>query len=346
MTITPDDLKKQDEEEGQLPSRPRYIVRDATYFLGELPQEEPIVEGMINTRKIGVFFGDGGTKKTYSMIHMATCVAMGKSWLDFEVKQTGVLFIDEESGELGLARRIRKTLRGEFGNEEVPLMSVSMAGFRLDRKEDLPEIQNLISESRAGLVIFDALSEAMDGDENSKQDVQPVFSAARWLSETTGATIIFIHHSNKQGGFRGSTVIRNSVDFMYKVTSEDASNIVSFRSEKVRDGKSAYFVAMAHWVDSEDQFYMTPMEARTKVKKMTDGMRYALEYLKKHGESDLDDIVAAADFVSERQASDGVRKLAHPDWKLAYRTNPEDKGPGTKARYAATQAGIDYETEE
>jgi hypothetical protein len=343
MAIKADDLKLQFEE-GEEIKRPRYVRRDAAFMLSDLPEIDYIVNGVINTHSIGVFYGDGGTKKTFSMGHLGVCIALGKSWLGFEVKGCKVLIIDEESGELRLALRLGKTLRGEFGDQNAPIEFVSMAGFKLDKKDDLPEIQKLILESSAGLVIIDALADVMDGDENSKKDVQPVFNALRWLCETTGATIIVIHHSNKTGGFRGSTAIRNSLDFMYKIISDDGSDFITFKSEKIRDGKSANFTAMAHW--NEDQFYLTPTEPRSQTKRMTDGMKYALKYLQDNGTSPLRDIKSAADFVTVRQAEEGVRALCKPGWGLAHRTNPDEKGRGVDAIFALTQEGMDYKLDE
>jgi hypothetical protein len=342
MEITTDDLNKQQEEgECEEGKPPRYIRRNAAFALSDLPPMDYIVEPVIPSRSVGMFFGDPGTKKTYTMADLAVCVALIKRWLGYQVKGCKVLIIDEESGELRLARRLGAAIRGEGGDENLPIEFVSLANFKLDKKEDLPEIQHLIEETGAGLVIFDALAEIMDGDENSKQDTQPVFNALRKLSELTGATIIVIHHSNKAGGYRGSSAIKGALDFMYKVESEDDSDIITFRSEKARDGKSSSFSAQAHWTD--DKFWLTPVEFMPGAKKMTAGMRYALDYLRAHGDSSIDDIKKAVDYVSERQAADGIRALSKPEWALAYRVNPGESGPGTSAVYGLTQAGIDYE---
>jgi hypothetical protein len=335
IQLTEEILNRQHEQETAEPPEPappRYIRRDAAFALSDLPPLDYIVEGQIPTGSVGMFFGDPGTKKTYSLIHMGVCIAMNKPWLGFEVKGCKVLIIDEESGEMRLGRRLGMAIRGELGDETVPVEFVSLAGFKLDRKEDLPEIQKLITETGAGLVIIDALADVMDGDEDSKKDTHPVFASLRKLSEVTGATFIVIHHANKAGGYRGSSAIKGALDFMYKVESGDESDFINFKSEKARDGKAAGFSAVAHW--TECQFYLTEAEPKPKEKRMTAGMEFVLRYLKHRGPSPKSAIIAAADTCSERQARDGIYKLAGNDWNKVYRTNPEAIGRGSEAIYA------------
>ena len=67
-------------------------------------------------------------------------------------------------------------------------------------------------------MILDVLADLMTGDENSKQDTQPVFNALRRISEQSGAAIIVIHHANKMGGHRGSSVIKDAPDILLQVS--------------------------------------------------------------------------------------------------------------------------------
>jgi predicted ATP-dependent serine protease len=334
IQLTEETLKLQysEDEQQEEPKPPRYILRDASYALSDLPQLDYIVEGIIPERSVGMFFGDPGAKKTYSICSLSSCVAQDKPWLGFAVKGCKVLIIDEESGELRLGRRLGMAIRGELGGADIPIEFVSLANFKLDKKDDLPELQQLITDTGAGLVIIDALADVMDGDENAKKDTQPVFTALRKLAELTGAAIIIIHHANKGGGYRGSSAIKGALDFMYKVESDEESNFITFKAEKARDSKAASFTAAAHW--TENQFYLTPAEAKPKEKRMTEGMQYVLRYLKRQGPSPISHITAAVDTCSERQARDGIYSLAKPEWNLIYRTNPNDKGQGVEAIYA------------
>ena len=74
----------------------------------------------------------------------------------------------------------------------------------------------LIEKHKPSLVIIDSITGCSRGsafDENKKEFASPIY----WLSNNNGrafpgCTILLIHHSNKSGGFRGTTAIRDAVD--------------------------------------------------------------------------------------------------------------------------------------
>jgi len=314
---------------------PRFMLRNAAYALRPLPPIEWVVDQLISVGSLNVFYGEPGSKKTYSMLSLAVCVALGKSWLGFLVNPRRVLIIDEESGERRLALRLGAAIRGALGDQTTPLAFVSLAGFKLDDQNDPDELQSLIEDVGAGLVIIDALTDVMDGDENKKQDTQPVLTTLRRISENTGVAIIVIHHSNKTGGYRGSSAIKGALDLMVKIESKDGSNWINFKSEKNRDGTAKNFTAVATW--TEDQFYLTEAETKADVKTLNRSQKYVIGYLKQHGASSLSEISGAADVCSPSAAKQAVYKLV--ELGMAYRTNPEERGRGVEAVYDLTKEG-------
>lgn len=321
----------QDGSDQDEPKKPRYTIRGADYVFSELPPIDWIVEGLISTASVSVFYGEPGSKKTYAMLSLAVCVAMGKPWLDLPVNQCKVLFVDEEAGEHRLALRLRRAIKGEMGDTETPIQFVSLASFKLDDKDDRDELHSLINATDAGLVIIDALTDIMDGDENSKQDVQPVFTAVRKIAETTGAAIVIIHHSNKAGGYRGSSAIKGALDLMVKIESEADSSWINLKSEKVRDGKGeANVTAVAYWTEN-DQFYLQRAET-TRKKKLPASHKYVLKYLDINGPAPIQDIIGAADVCSPEAARKAIYKLV--EMGMIYRTNPDEINKAAVAIYA------------
>jgi hypothetical protein len=302
--------------------RPRYAVRDAAFALQPRPALDWLIEKLVSRGSVSVFYGEGGSKKTYSMLSLAVCAARGNNWLNFQTKPCRVLIIDEESGEERLSLRLAATLRGAFAGENTPIEFVSLGGFKLDNKNDeLVLLQEIIAR-KIELVIIDALADVMSGDENSKQETQPVFNALRRLAEKTHAAIIVIHHSNKVGGYRGSTVIKNSCDLLINVKSEEQSAFVNFKSEKNRDGEPITWTARATW--TEDQFYLEATENLERVKALNKSQAYVIRYLTEHGASPLTDIMTAADSCSPNAAKMAVYALV--DIGKIQRTNQGEKG--------------------
>ncbi len=311
----------------------RFVMRAATYAMEPQPPVDYVVEKLVTNSSVDVFFGEPGSKKTYSALSLAVCVANGKPWLGFATRQSPVLYLDEESGERRFTRRLGEALRGELCDEHSPIHYVCLASFKLDTSADPVIIQGLIEGVGARLVIFDALADLMDGDENDKADVQPVFNHLRKIAEATDSAVMVIHHAGKSGGYRGSSAIKGAVDLMVQIGSENGSNFVNFHSEKNRDGDKMSWAAEAVW--TTDQFYLRAVDVREKTKPVSKSPEYVLRFLKKHGASAIPDIMAGADTCGAEGARKAVYSLA--DLKMLYRTNPGETGQGKAAIYDLTR---------
>ena len=296
----------------------RYVVRDAAYALEPRPPVKYLVDGLIYEKSITVLYGDGGTKKTWSSMYLAACVASGAAWGDLKTQKTPVLFVDEENGESEIATRAAFCIRGALPDEGTDLKYISLAAFHLDKPQDEATLTNEILEQGAGLVVFDALADLMVGDENSKQDTQPVFNALRRITEKTGAAILVIHHANKQNGFRGSSVIKDAPDILIKVESDEDSHFVNFKTEKNRKGKSIKWAMFATWTD--DQFSLGHREAQETAKHLGKAEEFVIRYLTEHGASGKETIEGAADTCSPNGARQAIYSLAKSE--TIRRTNP------------------------
>lgn len=295
----------------------RWTIHRAAEALQPQPELEYLIENIVIRGSVNLFYGEPGSKKTYSLLHMGICVAMGIKWLDFATRKTNVLIVDEESGKVRMNRRLAEIMRGEATDSDLPCQYVSLAGFKLDDPKDAVLFESLIIETSSELVILDSLSDLMDGDENSKQDTQPVFQVLRRIAENTNAAIIVIHHSNKTGGYRGSSAIKGAVDLMVQVTSEDGSDRIDFKTEKTRDSEAIKFSAKAFW--EEGRFFMNRMEYEDQAV-LGKAQEYVLRYLEEHGPSTVDDIKAGADVCSPNGARSAVYSLAKLE--RIKRTNP------------------------
>jgi hypothetical protein len=304
----------------------RFNLRNSAFALEPQPPIDYIVDGLITNSSVNVFYGEPGSKKTYATLSLAVCVANGKNWLDFQTKKTPVLYVDEESGERRFSRRLGEAIRGELCDFSSSIHYVCLAGFKLSDLNDPVLIQALIEETGARLIIFDALADLMDGDENDKKDVQPVFNTLRKIAERTDSAILIIHHSNKQGGYRGSSAIKGSVDLMVQVSSENGSELINFQSEKNRDGDQARWAAEAIWTESE--FYLKASDRRPNERRERE--KYVIRYLTEHGPSYIFDLIAAPDTCTPGGARQGLYALAKQG--KVRRTNPGDR----KAMYELT----------
>lgn len=264
----------------------RFEILTASDALQPQPPIKWVVDGLISAGSVNIFFGESGSKKTWSLLDMGTCVARGDAWLNFSTQAGNVLLIDEDNGRNRMMRRMGQVLRGHNADDKTPLFCVSYAAFDFGKVADAGEFTALINTTNARLVIIDALADIMPGrDENSVKDVQPIFAELRRVAEDTQAAIIVIHHANKNGGYRGSSAIKGKLDLMVLVESKKDSDEITFKTEKERDTKESSFVALANF--SADAFWLTPTQKTVKATagNYNKAERYALLYLFQNGES-------------------------------------------------------------
>lgn len=301
---------------------------------------EFLVENLITKGSVNLFFGTGGSKKTWLCLDMAVDVALGKPWLGRETEQTTVLIVDEESGPKRLRLRILKTLNGHLapGWENVPLAYTSLSMIDLGDPDDINALHVLIEETGAGLVIIDALADVCPGrDENSVKDMQPVFHNLRALAESTDAAFLIIHHSNKQGGYRGSTAIQAACDLALEISSQPGNLYVDVKTEKARDIEPQSFTCKANFPETIDQFYLTETDAQPRTKAINKSQLYVLRYMIEHPEAVKDELMESADVCEPSTAKNALYNLVASGH--AQRVDAAGTGRGVKAVYSLTDKG-------
>lgn len=312
----------------------RFRIYTAADALQPQPPIDWIVKLLAAPGATHLWAGEGGSKKTYSLLDMGVCIALGKPWLEMETRQCSVLVIDEESGPRRMARRLGEVLRGHYADESTPIFYISLALFNLREKPDLSALHSKINETGAKLVIIDALVDVMPGaDENAAGEVHPIFQGLRSIADATESCIIVIHHHNKAGAYRGSTAIKGAVDCVVNLSSKPSDAKVEFVVEKSRDAEEFKWAAECRWV--EDTFDMVRTESEDGRPAMGKAERYVLRLLGKNGESSIADIQAGADSCTPSGARQAVYSLA--DKGIVERTN--SGGRDTPAIYGLTEKG-------
>jgi hypothetical protein len=303
--------------------RPRFVVHQAVDALQPHPPRQEIVKGLLSIKQLGCFYGEAGSKKSYSLMTLALAAATGATWLDFETQQARVLFIDEDAGEDGTRERVAECMRGMLIEDAPQFDYMSMAGLQLDQGADAAKLEAIIRDGLYSLVILDAFGDLMSGDENSKEDTAPIMRNLRRIADHTEAALLFIHHANKTGGYRGSSHIKGKLDLMVGVTSENGKPFVNFKTDKVRYGQARTWAAQANW--GPGQFWLSGVDAqKASPAPLSKSQEFVIRYLTEHGASPLPVIIAGADTCSSGTARNAIYSLA--GLGIVKRTNPEAHG--------------------
>lgn len=307
--------------------KPRFESRSASEALEPQPPIEFVVDSVVTRGSVNLFFGEAGSKKTYILLYLGACASVGKNFLNFTTTKSRVLIIDEESGNKRLLRRLGEVLRGALILDPSNIEFMTLYRLKLDKESDVIDLQNFIMAKGFEIVIIDALSDVMDGDENSKEYMQPVFNNLRLIADKTNAAIFIIHHPNKTGGYRGSSAIKGSVDLMIEVVSPEDSDLIKFSSKKERDIEKVSFMAKAVWVD--DQFYLQALDFEDRVENMSDAQKFVVEILKEHGNLFIKELVGFDSDFTEKTITQAIKDLA----KAGIITRINEGGRGKAAQY-------------
>lgn len=222
----------------------------------EFPKVEWVTEQLIPAEGIVAISGLPSAYKTWIVLDLAVKVAQGRILFDrFLTNKTGVLLIDEETGERWLQQRLIK-LTDSF---DLPIFLLSKTGFKLTEKT-VKQLIAFCQQQGVGLIIFEPFLRIHAArDENDAVEMAKVFSLLQKLTQA-GITVVFTHHHRKQGilrssnpsqDMRGSSDILAAVDCHLAVERKDDYLLII--QTKLRQGEEAKTFKL-NIISEEDEF--------------------------------------------------------------------------------------------
>lgn len=217
-----------------------------------------IIEGLIAAPDITVVWGDGGTSKSLMLQSLAVAMANGDpEFLGLPLLKHGrVLYIDEENPEDVVRSRLVKLGLTPEGQKN--LYYVWYGGVRLDTEPH--KLFEDVSEFLPEAVFLDSFSRIQTTPENESDGMNKVFTEAIYpVARTLSVPVLALHHSNKEGGIRGSTAIRNAADLSLKVepaTTADGkakSETYKMLPDKPRRGQSTQITYQVRGYDKDGE---------------------------------------------------------------------------------------------
>jgi hypothetical protein len=198
--------------------RGKLLTADAVL---QLPAPSYLIDDVLVRDTIAVLFGKPGSGKSFLALDFGLCVAGGLPWQGREVRGGPVLHVAAE-GVAGLGKRVaawQETSRLER-LDGIWFVPGAVTLLQADRVAALVEVA---AELKPALVVLDTLARSMvGGDENSARDVGVAIDATDRLRVATGATVLLVHHTTKDGSaFRGSSALEGAADTMLECSDDD-----------------------------------------------------------------------------------------------------------------------------
>lgn len=189
-------------------------ICDPAQWIGkEPPQRDFIIPGWIIKGACGLLSGQEGVGKSLIAQQMATCAALGKSFLGLDIVQCPVIYITCEDPTDELWRRqsdINKSLGVDMADLEGRFLPVSLKGEignelaifdqqgRISVTDRYRQIEALALGFKAGLLFLDNAAHLFTGNENARHDVAAFLGLLERLSEAMNGAVVLLAHPNKQ----------------------------------------------------------------------------------------------------------------------------------------------------
>ena len=186
----------------------------------DLPARDTMMSPWLMTQSLNMIYGWRGVGKTHVSLGISYALASGSSFLNWTSdKPRRVLLVDGEMPAPALQERLTAIIASNGVSPEPGFLSLITPDLQKGAMPDLStqEGQDAISEVaervQAELIVVDNLSCLVRGG-GRENDAESWVSVSEWalLQRQAGRSILFIHHSGKNGQQRGTSKREDLLD--------------------------------------------------------------------------------------------------------------------------------------
>jgi hypothetical protein len=193
-----------------------------------------LVKRWLSPASASVAFGPSNVGKSFWALDLGLHVAANRDWHGRRVNGGTVVFAALEGG-LGFANRIEAVRRRNpdlVANADFHLLK---APLNLANPDDANALAEAVTNLNPVLIVIDTLARAMQGDENSTQDMGKLVRNIDLIRKRVGAHVMLIHHTGKvtANGARGSSALKAAVDT--EIELKRVGDTITAQAEKQRD---------------------------------------------------------------------------------------------------------------
>jgi hypothetical protein len=207
-----------------------------------------LIDGLVNERSLGFIYGPPGSLKTFIALSMALGFATGRSkWWEREIRREGAVIYLCREGTSSLKFRIMAwEQHHKVVADDGPFYLIEKS-INFMKPEDigvlLATVQDIVDRIRGPVaaVFVDTVSRVLPGARENLQDDMSLFvDACEAVQRAFGCVVFGVHHTNKAGGFRGSTVMPGAGDFLIEVRREPGAMTGSIFAAKIKDSEDGW----------------------------------------------------------------------------------------------------------
>jgi hypothetical protein len=173
--------------------------------LEELPEPEPLIEGVLFANTLASLFGGPGAYKSFVALSMATAIAHAGQWCGYSTRVGPVVYVCAE-GAGGFSRRIRAWKSAHQVSGSIPLWTVPHSVILSDPtwvSALARKVEETLGAERPQLIVVDTLNRNMLGNENAAEDMSAFVRGCDLLRRRFATTVLVVHHTGHAVDGRG-----------------------------------------------------------------------------------------------------------------------------------------------
>jgi len=215
------DIKeKKTQKTGQIkPEEKGFLPMRNYYYWEKLKKDKRfIVEELLLPQTTNMLFSPPEQYKSLLAMHLGLCISMGKPFLGLKTKKNAVLLCDKENSRQIIKNRLMAMRKGlNLHSKRFPLYILAGEG-ALDELNWVDTLKKTVQHYNIRLVIFDTLHRFSDYEENQADDLNRLYTTVfQPLVSELDCSVLFLHHTTKDGQYRGSSDFLGMVDTAYSI---------------------------------------------------------------------------------------------------------------------------------
>lgn len=244
--------------------------------LWSVPNNESLINGLVCKGDIAMIFGAPSAGKSFVVLDLLTeCAIGGKFANRFAVNRPLKVIYATGEGQSSIGKRLRASVNARLGSTHIELAKQNITTFltvpQLGDKESPTTIDRFVRQIKSelgqiDLFVLDTFNQASEGfDENFARDVTILLGNFKRACLAMGCVGILVHHTNKQGGYRGSTALHGAFDLMLEVKGDSSGRYLECFKIKdsptdggIKQGEQFYFEIKADLVADSCFVYWQP----------------------------------------------------------------------------------------
>ena len=185
------------------------------------PNKDYIVQQFIYPQNIIMLFSPPKNYKSILALKLCMDITNGKPFFGLKTKKSSVLYCDRENNENLIHQRLHALRKGspkEYRRKKFPLYFLIRQG-DLESEIWVRQLIDTVKEHDIKMVVFDTMKRySTNFDENNANDINRIYTGVyQPLIDECNCSILFLHHTNKRGEFRGSGDFLGMVDSAYSI---------------------------------------------------------------------------------------------------------------------------------